>query len=604
MSRTAIDSDAPQVGSARLVPNDPVVANSRGRWDIVFRTGRRGVDKGGCVRFTIPYGFTPPQISYPFSIGFTTVRCSNEDVSISLSLADIAPRAKEGSSGMRGVHVYAAVERGALRPDDEVTLSYGSAARNLWAQGAAVQFFEQIVEFSVAVDADGDRSAPGGFVGVPEQPVLKVVADRPQTMIVVAPSVVPMGEPFRVGITLRDASGNARMPYEGVIALRHPEGAKLTHSLPPEGMGICSLAVPPLSKPGVVRLEACSEDGKLRGASNPVLCRTKAQGRIYWGDLHVMTGFSQGMGTPREAYLYGRDVAHLDFCCVTDGDEVSAQSHYTEAHWERSRQALRELHEPGRYVTILGSEYQERQAAGDKNIYYRSDDEPFLRHSDLEGEQPYVLWEKLRGREALTVPHHSMNIQPDPWEHHDPEFQRLVEIYSCWGSSECENAPGGFLWRSRPGQSVRAALNRGYRLGIVASSDSHDGHAGYSDWLRIRRGRHNGLAAVLAGELTREAIFDALWNRRCYGTNGERIILDFRLNGLEMGTEGPDQGATRKMEALVHGTEEIERIDIIRNGAQVRAFTGSGADMRVEWSDESPFDAIALPGWDGRPFVY
>ena len=47
---------------------------------------------------------------------------------------------------------------------------------------------------------------------------------------------------------------------------------------------------------------------------------------------------------------------------------------------------------------------------------------------------------------------------------------------------------------------------------------------------------HYGLVAALARELTRDAVFEALFERRTYATTGARILLDFTLNRHGMGS--------------------------------------------------------------------
>ena len=69
---------------------------------------------------------------------------------------------------------------------------------------------------------------------------------------------------------------------------------------------------------------------------------------------------------------------------------------------------------------------------------------------------------------------------------------------------------------------------QGLRLSTIAASDDHRSQPGKPHW---------GLAAVRAPALTREAIFDALHARRTYGTTGQRILLDFRVNDAPMGSE-------------------------------------------------------------------
>src|SRR5690606_34980091 len=86
-------------------------------------------------------------------------------------------------------------------------------------------------------------------------------------------------------------------------------------------------------------------------------------------------------------------------------------------------------------------------------------------------------------------------------------------------------------------------LSQGLRFGVVASSDDHLGYPG---------AYREGLAVVKATELSREAIFDALRNRRTYAVTGDRIDLDFHLNGRIMGQEMP-YTRSRRLDVAVRG---------------------------------------------------
>ncbi|MCA9014684.1 MAG: DUF3604 domain-containing protein, partial [Planctomycetaceae bacterium] len=99
-------------------------------------------------------------------------------------------------------------------------------------------------------------------------------------------------------------------------------------------------------------------------------------------------------------------------------------------------------------------------------------------------------------------------------------------------------------------------LNQGYRLGVVASTDDHLGHPG---------GYREGLAAIKATELTREALFDAIRNRRTYAVTGDRIELDFFLNDQMMGQE-LEYTRQRRLKVHVRGWDEIDRVEVLKNG--------------------------------------
>ena len=82
----------------------------------------------------------------------------------------------------------------------------------------------------------------------------------------------------------------------------------------------------------------------------------------------------------------------------------------------------------------------------------------------------------------------------------------MIEIYSDWGR---------FEWL------LEDALSRGYKVGFVANSDGHKGRPGASHPGASTFGAYGGLTCVLAEVLTRDAIFEAIRQRRCYETRPE-----------------------------------------------------------------------------------
>ena len=108
----------------------------------------------------------------------------------------------------------------------------------------------------------------------------------------------------------------------------------------------------------------------------------------------------------------------------------------------------------------------------------------------------------------------------------------VAEIFSMHGSSERDGGPFpmDIPWMAirESGQTVLSALERGCRVGFIASTDEHVGYPGAYRF---------GLMAAYAADLSREAIWDALRNRRTYAVTGDRIRLDFRIDNHPMGSE-------------------------------------------------------------------
>ena len=85
-----------------------------------------------------------------------------------------------------------------------------------------------------------------------------------------------------------------------------------------------------------------------------------------------------------------------------------------------------------------------------------------------------------------------------------------------------------------------------------------------------------GLTAVIAPELTREAIIQALRERRCYATTGARMVLDFRVNGHGMGEEFATAAPDVAVTARVLGAAPLARLELVCNGGIVFTQSGNG----------------------------
>jgi hypothetical protein len=124
------------------------------------------------------------------------------------------------------------------------------------------------------------------------------------------------------------------------------------------------------------------------------------------------------------------------------------------------------------------------------------------------------------------------------------------------------------IMHALPGNFVRDALDRGYRLGFVGSGDHHDGHPGAYQ-VSPQMG---GLAAILADELTREGVLEALRARRVYASNGPRMLLRTALGSHRMGEdvsvgkEGKQGRLTDRLFVHVIAETPLERIDFVRSG--------------------------------------
>jgi hypothetical protein len=224
------------------------------------------------------------------------------------------------------------------------------------------------------------------------------------------------------------------------------------------------------------------------------------------------------------------------------------------------------------------------------------------------------LWKFLdsTGKEYFTAPHHTgragkYRSYADPV--YDAEREPLFEVFSAWGSSE-----GG---RSRfPLQGgntdepsyFRDALRAGCRYGVIASSDDHCTLPGGEAkvWSPPAGPKslggyvHRGLAAVRAKGLTREALWEALRSRGCYGTTFARTLLDFRVGDVPMGKEAPvgrrDPLRGRRemrVRALCAEGGPLTAV-LVRNGEEVARRRGEPGHPEIVFEDVEALDDVAL----------
>ncbi len=186
------------------------------------------------------------------------------------------------------------------------------------------------------------------------------------------------------------------------------------------------------------------------------------------------------------------------------------------------------------------------------------------------------------------------------WSVRNDELQRFVEIFSVHGNSEYFGHSQNFMLMYHAGHFVQDALRMGHRLGIMYSSDSHNGHPGLSglydyhsyepeSGMVDKNSCRGCLVGVYSKELTREAIWDALHNRRCYATTGKRIILDFRMDGHLMGEEYTAR-SEREIFVKVIGTAPIAVIEILQDNQVIFTRKGKKEIEEFTWYDRKPLN--------------
>jgi hypothetical protein len=375
---------------------------------------------------------------------------------------------------------------------------------------------------------------------------------------------------------------------------------------------------------------------------------------IFWGDMHGHTGFSDGYGLPEEYFSTARNINNLDFTAITDHAEMI--NHYFQrliiapgekSFWEMTIDAVNENYEPGRFATILGFEWTGDEY-GHRNVYFRDTvNVPSAPLGCGRYKTPEDLWDELSKYDAFTIPHHVMR-----WatlidtSYKNNEIERLVEIHSKWGCSGWPYADYEPMWhyvlypqlrKHASGHSVFDMLNQNFIVGIIGSTDTHQGLPGSTtkdvprgvifnpdtdpipvtvgDFMELLEqgytlshveppyGGCGPIMAVFSEDLTRENIWDSMYKRHTYASTGARASVYFIIkdtadnrNRARMGDEIYIDG---NPEILVYVEGEygsiVERIQIIKNGKVILARKFGKKDIALGFEDTS---------YDGSPSYY
>jgi hypothetical protein len=579
-----------QMGSIKLDPPGPFVAGSWVELTLVYTAGRFGIDDTGMLKISwrTTSDMSKPQFDEPQRANFTTVEASNgAKLDVWFDRLNVRPYANT---------LLIRVARGHLRPGDTLTIRLGD--RRQGSPGLRLQTnVEERVELRTWVDA----FATYEFCELPAQPAFDLVAGPVAGWKAIWPSLVVVGEPFRLAIVAEDEWGNPTADAEetfelaasstvrglrGSIAIKKGDGPRVMENLVAVAEGDLDLRV--MAK------------GVEAARANPLLAVRSASLRRYWGDLHGQSGETIGMGTAESYFRYARDAAFIDVVGHQGND-----FQITDAFWKRLNQLTAEFDKPGQFVCLPGYEWSGNTAVGgDRNIFYRREGRPIRRSSHIlvEGQTSTEavhsadeLFHALAGEDCRVIAHVGGRYADLKYAH-DGRIERSVEVHSSWGT---------FEWL------LHDAFEQGYRVGVVCHSDDHKGRPGATRPGASSFGAVGGLTCYFMPELTRDAVFEALRTRRHYGTTGPRIFVDLSAAFEEPVTgfsEDPQLGPTTetavrearmgdivrpgttamKLSVAVIGTAPIDRVDVLHGTRVVKTVRPYGAAdlgrrVRVLW---------------------
>ena len=523
------DYRAAEIGTVRLTPDGPVEAGAYASFTLVFTAGRFGMDDTGSIRICTRQvsDLGRPQFSDPKASNYVTAEASN---GARLTLEFHPKLAMRPWSRTLTV----TVARGFLAPGDTITVRLGDVSGG--SPGLRMQTYcEERLHFLTLADV----FATCNWAVLPDQPWVEVVPGPPVRRLAILPTRRAPGEPFALLLRADDRWGN---PAPLPAATHHLFGSQAIAGLPdsfewPAGArahrieGLSTAAAQAVvalwneTPSNPMRVEPPATAPATAPATPPATPPGTAAATgltPYWADLHGQSGETVGTGHIDSLARYARDLAGVDAICHQGND-----FQITAAGWADFNRAFAEFDQPGRFVFLPGYEWSGNTAlGGDRNVIFPEEGRIIRRscHALVEDLSDHAtdaldaraLHAALRaeGRPVLCIPHVGGRYANLHFAH-DRMLERAVETHSDWGT---------FDWL------LTDAFDVGARVGIVANSDGHKGRQGASHPGGSQFGSYGGLTCLLATDLSRAGIFDALRRRHHYATtNAARVHADARV---------------------------------------------------------------------------
>lgn len=604
-------------GYADIDPKGDFEARSHQTFTITYTCGRYGLDDTGSIkvvfRFTADGGNL--QMDDPSAPNYVTARATN-GTPLRLSFDSIG----YARPWYRALTVF--VHKGCLREGDAIEIVVGDTSG-----GSPGHVLQSMCESAFTWRVIADLCAVGHYVPIAESPVINIVPGAPANWKAVLPTLRRPGETFRLGIKAEDLYGNPSDQVDQTLLIetsRPVDGLPTTLACQP---GKRSWVLDGLSvqDEGTLNVTLRDEGGNLLAASNPLVIKAGPEAS-WWADMHGQSGESVGLNTAREYFDFARDMAFLDATSHQANDfQVNA------AFWTHVNELTAEYQEDHRFLTLPGYEWSGNTGVGgDRNVYFRDEGRTIRRsshallrdRSEIMNDAPTAreLFDALANEDCCVYAH--IGGRPaDVAYAHDARLETAMEIHSAWGT---------FEWL------MEDCFREGYRVGVVANSDGHKGRPGASYPGTSQFGAYGGLTCFLMNELTRDALFDCLRNRRHYATTGDRILVDLKVTAdgamtrydrdpivgdgpcretpvLGMGDIAKSSADTVTLSARVEARAPIDRIDVmngmeivktIRNPAPVagsnrirvlwRGAMVKGRGARADWHGRATFDGCEI----------
>lgn len=435
---------------------------------------------------------------------------------------------------------------------------------------------------------------------------------------ILTPSFVVKNKRFDVIVRFEDKFNNMtnNAPEDTLIELSHEHlRENLNWKLFVPETGFISLPNLYFNEAGVYTIQLLDSSTKQIFRSPPIRCFPENNFNLFWGLLHGESERYDSTDNIESCLRHIRDDKAFNFFSVSP---FESQEETSNEVWKTVTQNVTDFNEEERFITFAGFQWQgDNKTEGLRTLIFSKDNKLILRRKELKNSTLKKIYKSFSPKELISIPSFTMAKKSEyNFDNFDPDFERVVEIYNAWGSSECSKKEGN----PRPiasttgvqeavDGSIQKALQRNFRFGFVAGG--LDDRGAYSELFESDQEQYSpGLTAIISPVHNREGLIEALYQRSCYATTGERIILGLYLAGIPMGreistAEKPGLTVNRHLSGYVAGTTELMSVEIIRNGKVIKTFEPHHYSLDFSYDDLTPLDKVVIPAENNKPsFVY
>ena len=310
---------------------------------------------------------------------------------------------------------------------------------------------------------------------------------------------------------------------------------------------------------------------------------------LYFGQLHAHTDISDGAGSVEEAFQYASQVDGLDFFAVTDHSDsfdnadmgaIDADGADISADWAAGKQAAASVTN-GDFVGLFGFEmtWPEDKQLGHISTFntpgWQTRDQADFENVPTALENYYKALASVPG--SVSQFNHPDTVHGDfeRFDHYSPQYDAAVSLLEVAGEDgvvDCEY--------------YDLALDEGWHVAPTNNQNNHNGQWGDASEART---------VVLAKDLTEEALYAAMKDRRVYATQDSDLAIYYELNGTVMGSILPKSEEAEITVFLSDPTDEaIGNVEVVTDG---------GAVLVSEYV-ETPSQVLELPASGGRSYYY